>query len=423
MPYEFDQADLLIFSDDPEALSAVPRPSPVHVTTPMNAIIYEVQVGPGRKRVLYYHQNFDTAPRTLGVRIVNLGASPVTPRVITYGEPPAFDIVGVGHRSVVGFLRALIAGGWTSLKLQPVGKAGDDALVAVSQARSGRLASAFVELDVPAGAQLKVQVLTAASAAALRSVGANGPLPGPGDGIGRSGVFDLSRGGTAHGDFAAVRWDVNAAPLEIPVPHPSPFPNAKVPQTIPGHDPSEAVYGLFTRRTVTLANSGATDAVAGIYAQACGGDSAGTCMVNGTIVELGTMTSGEEATRPGYEIGSVKIAARDKGTTSIDLLGTVDPSGKSPLKIVVAKKGALPASTSTTQVVSFRAVRRGERRHGTAGRKNRGRDGCRERDRPRGRGAVRGARRARRRRRPGAGGRARRARARRARTARRGARR
>ncbi len=351
MPYDFDQADLLIFSDDPEALSAVPRPSPVHVTTPADAIIYEVQVGPGRKRVLYYHQNFDTSPRTLGVRIVNLGASPVTATYIAYTEPPARDIVGVGHRSVAGFLRTLIAGAWTALHLQPVGRPDDDALVAVSEVASGQLASAFVELDVPPGSQFKVQVLTAASAARLRSVGANGPGPGLGDGIGRSGVFDLTRGGTVQGDYDAVDWDVDEDPLEILIPDPTPFPNAKVPHTAPDRSPSDAVYGLFTRRTITLSNSGETDVVAGVYAQACGGNSPGTCMINGTVVELGTMTSGDAATRPGYEIGSVTVPAHDDGATVIDVLGTVDPSGKSPLKIVVAKKGALPSPASTKQVV------------------------------------------------------------------------
>jgi hypothetical protein len=240
-------------------------------------------------------------------------------------------------------LRTLIAGAWTSLNLQAVGRAGDDAIVAVSQPRSGQLASAFVELDVPPGSRLKVQVLTAASAAKLRSVGMNGPLPGQGDGIGRSGVFDLTRGGTAQGDYDALSWDVNAVPLEIPVPDEQrPFPNAKVPRTLPGHKPSEAVYGLFTRRTVTLSNSRGTDVTVGVYVQACGGDAPGTFMFNRNVIELGTMTAGEEATRPGYEIGSVKVAAHDKGTKSIDVLGTVDPSTKSPLKIVFAKKGALP---------------------------------------------------------------------------------
>jgi hypothetical protein len=321
------------------------------VTTPINAIIYEVDVDDGRKRVFYYHQNFDPTPRTLGLRIVNLDQAPVTARVIAYKETPAHDIVGVGHRSVVGFLHALIAGAWTPLHLQRVGQAGDDEIVAVSQAQSGQLASAFVEIDVPTGAHLRIQVLTAASETALRSVGMNGPQPGQGDGIGRSGVFDLTRDGTTQGDFDELSWDVNAPKLEILIPDPNPFPNRKAPYLAPGRNPSDAVYGLFTRRTVTLSNSSATAATVGVYAQACGGDSAGTCMVNGNVIELGTMTSGEAATRPGYEIGSFNVAAHDKGTTKIDLLGTVDPSGKSPLKIVVAKKGTVPAPSSPTQVV------------------------------------------------------------------------
>jgi hypothetical protein len=39
------------------------------------------------------------------------------------------------------------------------------------------------------------------------------------------------------------------------------------------------------------------------------------------------------------------------GTTVIDLLGTVDPSGSDPLKIVLAERGTLPAPASARQVV------------------------------------------------------------------------
>ncbi|HYW53766.1 MAG TPA: hypothetical protein VE826_07350, partial [Dongiaceae bacterium] len=148
MPYDFDQADTLIYSDDPEALSAVVRGLPVRIATPTNAIIYEAEVGGGRKRVFYYHQNFDPAPRTLGVRVVNLGAA-VRLRVIAYTEPPASSVVGVGHRSVAGFLRALIAGSWKELGLQALDRPGHDATLAVSVAGPGKLASAFVEVDVP----------------------------------------------------------------------------------------------------------------------------------------------------------------------------------------------------------------------------------------------------------------------------------
>src|SRR5947209_6544888 len=162
MPYDFDQADTLIYSDDPEALSAVVRGLPVRIATPTNAIIYEAEVGGGRKRVFYYHQNFDPAPRTLGVRVVNLGAA-VRLRVIAYTEPPASSVVGVGHRSVAGFLRALIAGSWKELGLQALDRPGHDATLAVSVAGPGKLASAFVEVDVPAGSRLKIQVISAAS--------------------------------------------------------------------------------------------------------------------------------------------------------------------------------------------------------------------------------------------------------------------
>jgi hypothetical protein len=351
MPFDFDKADTLIYSDDPEALSTVMRGSPVHVTTPTNAILYEAEVGGGRKRVFYYHQNFDPTVRVIGVRVVNLAAVAVALRVIAYTEPPAGNVVGVGHRSVVGFLRALIATSWSAVNLQALGQPRHDAMLAVSTARRGQLASAFVEIDAPSASRLKIQVISAASEALLKSVGIDGPLPGAGDGIGRSGVFDLTRHGTTRGDFAQLTWDVNAKPLEISVPDRVPFPNAKVPIVSPGRIPSDAVFGVFTRRTVTFSNRGESDVSVGIYAQACGGDSPGTCMIDQQIIELGTMTSGEHDTRPGYEMATLTIPAATNGSQTIHLLGTVDPSGKSPLSIILAKRGALPRPVTGRQVV------------------------------------------------------------------------
>ena len=350
MPYDFDQADTLIYSDDPEALSAVMRGLPVRIATPTNAIIYEAEVGGGRKRVFYYHQNFDPAPRTLGVRVVNLGAA-VRVRVIAYTEPPASSVVGVGHRSVAGFLRALIAGSWKALDLHAVDRPGHDATLAVSVAGPGKLASAFVEIDVPAGSRLKIQVISAASEASLNSVGINGPGPGPGDGIGRSGVFDLTRGGTTQGDSAALSWDVDEDPLEIVIPDPAPFPNAKVPRVSPGRVPAEAVFGVFTRRTVALSNATDSKVDVGVYAQAAGGKSPGTCMVNHDVIELGTMTSGDRGKRPSYEMATFTVAANANGTPALDILGTVDPSGSSPLTIVIAKRGTLLAAPAGKQIV------------------------------------------------------------------------
>jgi hypothetical protein len=350
MPYDFDQADTLIYSDDPEALSTVMSGLPVRVATPTNAIIYEAEVGGGRKRVFYYHQNFDQTPRTLGIRVVNLGAA-VRVRAISYTEPPASSVVGVGHRSVAGFLRALIAGAWTALSLQAADRPGHDATLAVSVAGPGKLASAFVEIDAPAASRLKIQVISAASEASLKSVGINGPAPGPGDGIGRSGVFDLTREGTTQGDFAALTWEVNDDPLEIVIPDPAPFPNAKVPRVSPGRIPAEAVFGVFTRRTVALFNASGSGVDVGVYAQAAGGKSPGTCMVNHDVIELGTMTSGDRDERPAYEMATCTVAANANGSPAIDLLGTVDPSGSSPLTIVLAKRGTLPAPAPGKQIV------------------------------------------------------------------------
>ena len=352
MPYDFDHADTLIFSDDPEALSTVMRPGdPIHVTTPTDAILYEAEVGGGRKRVFYYHQNFDPAARTLAVRIENIDAAPVTLRVLEYAQEVEGDIVSVGHRSIVGFLRKLIAGSWTTVNLQAAGGPGGETTVARSVKAAGQLASAFVEMDTPAASRLRVRVISAASAATLDGVGRNGEGQTTGDGIGRSGVFDLTRSRTAQGDFAALAWDVNAAPLQIAVPDPRSFPNAKVPATSPGHNPQAAVYGVFTRRTVTLSNTGASDVDVGVYVQADGGDSPATCMVDDEIIELGTMTSGPRATRPAYEMATRTVGAHTNGSVTIDLLGTVDPSGRGPLTIIVAKRGTLPPPDPRKQVV------------------------------------------------------------------------
>jgi hypothetical protein len=352
MPHDFDSADTLIYSDDPEALSATARSLPVRVTTPMDAIIYEAQVGPGRKRVFYYHQNFDPDPRSIGVRLTNLGTAELAMRTLAYVERPvAGDVVGVGHRSIVGFLRALIAGHWTPLTLQPRGSAGDDAVVAVAQARQGELASAFLEVDLPAGALLKVQVITAGAHGSMSAIGKNGPGPGQGDGIGRSGVFDLTRGGTVEGDFAALSWDAaDGEPLEITVPDGT-FPNRQVPFVNPPRGPAEAVYGVLTRRTVTVSNSGDAAVEVGVYAQAAGGRSPGTFMVNDDIIQLGTMESPDRPPRPGYEMHHFTVPANDSGTIAIDLLGTVDPSGSDPLKIVLAPRGTLAPPSSGKQVV------------------------------------------------------------------------
>jgi hypothetical protein len=350
MPHAFDTADTLIYSDDPEALSAIPRPLPVRVTTPMDAIVYEAQVGPGRKRVFYYHQNFDADPRNIGVRLTNLGTTKLALRTLAYVERPvAGDVVGVGHRSIVGFLQALIAGRWAPLTLQPRGTTGDDAIVAVAQARQGELASAFVEIDLLAGALLKVQVITAAAHGSMSAIGKNGPGPGKGDGIGRSGVFDLTRGETVEGDFASLSWDAaDGEPLQITVPDGT-FPNSQIPFVNPPRGPAQAVYGVLTRRTVTVSNSGDAPVDVAVYAQAAGGRSPGTFMVNDAIVELGTMESPDHPPRPGYEMHRFTVPAG--GTTVIDLLGTVDPSGSDPLKIVLAERGTLPAPASARQVV------------------------------------------------------------------------
>jgi hypothetical protein len=352
MPHDFDSADTLIYSDNPEALSAIQRPLPVRVTTPMDAIIYEAQVGPGRKRVFYYHQNFDPDPRNIGVRLTNLSTAKLAMRTLAYVERPvAGDVVGVGHRSIAGFLQALIAGHWTPLTLEPRGSAGDDTVVAVAQARQGELASAFVEIDLPAGALLKVQVITAAAHDSMSAIGKSGPGPGKGDGIGRSGVFDLTRGNTTEGDFKSLNWDAaDGEPLEITVPDGT-FPNDQIPFVNSGRAPAHAVYGVLTRRTVTVSNGGDAPVDVAVYAQAAGGRSPGTFMVNDTVVELGTMESPDHPPRPGYEMYRFTVPAGDPGTIAIDLLGTVDPSGSDPLKIVLAERGTLPAPASPRQVV------------------------------------------------------------------------
>ncbi len=354
MSFDFDQADTLIYSDNPEALrtSLDPHNPVVHVATPTNAILYEAQVDGGRKRVFYYHQNFDATPRTLAIRLVNLTATAVTVRAIKHIEAPATDLLGVGHRSIVGFLKALIADDWNSFVLQPENQPGDDVFFAVSDTATGRLASAFVELDIPPNATIKVQVISAASEAAVAGVGKNGPVPGPGDLIGRSGVFDLTRGGTTEGDFEELTFTAGSAPLVIKVPSPPPFPNHQIPQVKPNHTAPDAVYGVLTRRTITFTNPGGVARDVGVYVQACGGNSPGTCMLDDEIIELGTMSSGASAaTRPGYEIGSYTIPAGDNGNTTCDVLATVDPSGSGPFNIVIAAKGTLPPPPPGKQVV------------------------------------------------------------------------
>ncbi|MBV9278158.1 MAG: hypothetical protein JOZ97_07990 [Candidatus Eremiobacteraeota bacterium] len=350
MAFDFDQADTLIYSDNPEALRTALGGNPaVHVATPTNAILYEAEVVDGRKRVFYYHQNFDATPRTIAMRLVNLTQTAVTLKAIKHIETPAGEVLSVGHRSVVGFLKALVAEGWSSFTLQPVGQADDDVVFAVSVAGAGQLASAFVELDIPVGANIKVQVISAASEAGVAGVGKNGPIPGDGDLIGRSGVYDLTRNGTSAGDSGDLTWTAGGPRLEISVPSPPTFPNSKIPKVGPKpnppggmYKPSEAVYGVFTRRTITLANPTGAEAEVGVYIQACGGDSPGTCMLDDELIELGTMSSPTDAKkRPGYEIGSYKIPAGDPGNTTIEVLATVDPSGSGPLKIVVAPKGTV----------------------------------------------------------------------------------
>lgn len=352
MAYDFDKADTLIYSDDPEALKSVmdSENSAIHTTTPTSAILYEAEVGAGTKRVFYYHQNFDSFNRVFGIRLVNLGSTSASLKVLPYVQTPDGDVLAVGHHSVVGFLHALIGAAWRPITLQPLGQDGEDTVLATSNAGPGQLASTFLELLVPDAARLKIQVITGGSLGALAQVGRNGPFAGH-DGIGRSGIFDLTRGGTTLGDYAAVTWSPTSGPLNIDVPSATPFPNSKIPPVVHGRNPTQAVYGVFTRRAVTLSNPTANPVNVSVYVQACGGDSPGTCMVDQEIIELGAMTSGEQVTRPGYQIGTFTIGPNDAGTKIVDLLGTVDPSGSGPLKIVVATPGSLPLPTSGKQVV------------------------------------------------------------------------
>lgn len=348
MAYDFDQADTLLYSDDPEALkvSADSR-NAVHVATPSEAILFDAQVGGGRKRLFYYHQNFDANDRTVAARLVNVGTNAVTLNLITYVEQPDGNIVDVGHRSVVGFLRALIAGAWAPLLLQPAVTGAGGQVLAVSTAAAGQLTSAFVEMDIPAGAQIKVQVISASSQALIESVGENGPRASH-DGIGRSGVYNLVRGGIV-GDYAPISWATNAPWSDIEVPSPPNFQNGQVPPMNPGQAPQPAVFGVFTRREITLTNPTGADMDVGIYLKASAGDSTATCMLNDDVIELGTMTAGPAEPRPPYELARFTVPANNTGQVKFNVLATVDPSGRGPQKLTMAQVGTLtppPASTS-----------------------------------------------------------------------------
>jgi hypothetical protein len=320
-------ADTLIYSDDPETVYGPPR-------MPIEGVLYAQEVAAGRTRVFYYHVNAAVQARTFGVRVKNVSAtSPTTITARTFVSPPLGGQnawLRTGHETSVGFLRTLATGAWSAPQtLQP----GEAVVLGTVSVTNNELASGYVDVDADGAAPLKFSVVAATSASRIAGVAAAGPAFPP-DNHGRCGVYDVSGG-----DETTHHYRVGGTAAAQPVPG-TKIPNQRVPADLPPGHSSDATYAVFTQVDATLENATGAPATVAAYLTANGGNTPATCWIDGDIVEVGIMRSGDPP-RPRYKLREYPLEPGQTAQTTI--VATVDPSGSGPLLIEIDANDDGPA--------------------------------------------------------------------------------
>jgi hypothetical protein len=311
----FDRADTLIYSDDPETLSA-------SVQGITEGVLYSARVAGGQKRVCFYHVDADATPRTIAVRLLNIGSAPAIVRRMSFVAPLGGTWNMGGHLAAAGFLRALLGDNWTQDTLAP-----QSSIVCASTAvANSQLAVGFVELQLPSGAAMQIDVVAAADPNRTTDVANAGKRVRP-DGHGRCGVYSL-----LVPDVQQITHVLGGSPTTVPAPGQK-YVNLRPPADLAAGKQSIAYYGFFSHVQLTLNNTNATDAVAWLYATASGGDSTGTFLIDGDVIEAGEMQSGSRPPRPRYKLRSYTVLAGASVTSAIAT--TIDPSSFAPITLTV----------------------------------------------------------------------------------------
>ncbi len=322
----FDKADTLIYSDDPETLAAA-------VQGVTEGVLYSARVAGGQKRVCFYHVNSDGSPRSIAVRVLNAGSTPTTIRRIASVAPADGIWNRAGHISAAGLLRALLVGAWAREEVAP----GDSTVCASVTVANSQLAVGFVELQIASGAAVHIDVVSVADASRVIDVANQGNRVKP-DGRGRCGVYAL-----LPPDSQDVLHVVGGPLTTVKVPGRK-FPNLVPPTDLTGGEGSFAYYGFFSYVQLTLNNPTQSDAVAWLYATASGGDSTGTFLIDGEVIEAGEMQCGTRPPRPRYKLRSYAVPAGKTVTSQVAT--TIDPSSFAPctLSIDLDDHSAAPGS-------------------------------------------------------------------------------
>lgn len=311
---DFDLADVLYYSDDPET---------VHNTVDGHGegVLFDFDIVPQQQtRFLFYHVNGNPTERFILVRLFNTTARVQTVEYVASLPPGSSQYINVGHAATASFVRALVNQDWRGVNVAP-----NDNFVVVSTALTrSELAVGVVEFRQASG-PIRCSLLVCNDLSTVAAV-ARGGRTFKADGKFRRGKFALAP--LRHP--LLVNYDTSQGPIPVKIG----IRQVTNEQSKPDGSPGQALkgeYGVFTHLSAALTNSDPIPKKVALYESARGGASTATYVTDGRVVESGAMRSPNSP--PRYKVATYNLAPHQMTTTSV--ITIPDAGSSSPIEVTV----------------------------------------------------------------------------------------